>query len=354
MAKNAIQRADMSTTTNPIVTKIAEKFSVDSESLLSTLKATAFKQSGDNVITNEQMYALLIVSDQYNLNPFTKEIYAFPDKFGGIVPVVSVDGWNRIANEHPHFDGVEFEYSIDVVRPEGAGAHCHAWIETILYRKDRKHPTRVREYLDECYKTPYQDYVTGQVKNGPWQSHPKRMLRHKSEIQCYRVGFGFVGIYDEDEALRIINNDVEQAPQQISKASVVSIQSTRQQTESEMQSHLPAPETEEPFDEKVVDEFVERLCQRAVKTNQWQAAKDLIDERYVGGARTHAQNKLSEQEQLSSNGNGSEQADDESTSQGNVAESTQPEVKTQTSSRKKSNPDKVLSQQNDSNGQNFF
>jgi hypothetical protein len=41
---------------------------------------------------------------------------------------------------------------------------------------------------------------------GPWKTHPKRMLRHKALIQCARLAFGFVGIYDQDEAERIIEN----------------------------------------------------------------------------------------------------------------------------------------------------
>lgn len=42
----------------------------------------------------------------------------------------------------------------------------------------------------------------------PWQSHPKRMLRHKAMIQCARLAFGYTGIYDEDEAQRIVEKDV--------------------------------------------------------------------------------------------------------------------------------------------------
>jgi hypothetical protein len=38
---------------------------------------------------------------------------------------------------------------------------------------------------------------------GPWQTHPKRMLRHKAMIQCARLAFGYGGIYDQDEAERI-------------------------------------------------------------------------------------------------------------------------------------------------------
>jgi hypothetical protein len=53
----------------------------------------------------------VLVSNQYGLNPFTKEIYAFPDQKGGIVPVVGVDGWLRIINEHPQFKSMEFRYA---------------------------------------------------------------------------------------------------------------------------------------------------------------------------------------------------------------------------------------------------
>lgn len=285
MVAQAKHQSDV-VSSNDIVVKVAEKYSVDAESLLQTLKSTAFKQSGNKIITDEQMYALLIVSDQYNLNPFTKEIYAFPDKSGGIVPVVSVDGWNRISNEHPHFDGVEFEYSKDVVKPEGASCHCHAWIEAILYRKDRTHPTRIREYLDECYRLPFKSDNSKFPQAGPWQTHPKRLLRHKAEIQCYRVGFGFVGIYDEDEAYRIFNNEAEQARE----ATVVDIATYPGKAPVEK---LPPPVEEAVFNQAEMDGFIQKLARRAVKTNQWQAASDLLDERYHGKAYVYAKERLS-------------------------------------------------------------
>lgn len=159
-----------------ILAKVAERYSVEPARLLDTLKATAFKGQ----VSNEQMIALLIVADQYKLNPFTKEIYAFPDK-GGIVPVVGVDGWARIINEHPQFDGMEFDCDGD-----GEAVAC------TIHRKDRAHAIRVTEYMRECRRD-----------TGPWRSHPQRMLRHKAMIQCARLAFGFAGIYDPDEAERI-------------------------------------------------------------------------------------------------------------------------------------------------------
>jgi phage recombination protein Bet len=165
-----------------LVQRMANRFGVDANKMLSTLKATAFK--GD--VSNEQMMALLVVAEQHGLNPWTKEIYAFPSQ-QGIVPVVGVDGWARIINEHPQFDGMDFNEADD-----------GAWIECVIHRKDREHPTKVREWMAECARG-----------TAPWKSHPRRMLRHKALIQCARIAFGFGGIYDQDEAERIVEAEPE-------------------------------------------------------------------------------------------------------------------------------------------------
>lgn len=164
--------------------RVAERFGVDPTEMMQTLKATAFKGQ----VSDAQMQALLIVADQYGLNPWTKEIYAFPDK-GGIVPVVGVDGWSRIINNNSQFDGMDFQQ-------DDESCTC------IIYRKDRNHPIKVTEWMSECKR----DGV------GPWKSHPKRMLRHKAMIQCARLAFGYTGIFDEDEAQRIVERDVTPAP----------------------------------------------------------------------------------------------------------------------------------------------
>ena len=187
----------MTTALSKLTQTLATKLDMgDGADLISTLKATAFK--GD--VTDAQMTALLVIANQYGLNPWVKEIYAFPDKQNGIVPVVGVDGWSRIMNEHPQFDGIEFEQSTIMADMPGAKP-APEWMECRIYRKDRTRPIVVREYLDEVYRPPF----TGKygAVNGPWQSHTKRFLRHKTMIQCARLAFGFGGIYDQDEAERI-------------------------------------------------------------------------------------------------------------------------------------------------------
>ena len=157
---------------------LAEKFGMGSDGdVLGVLKATCFKGGA----TDAQLTALLVVAKEYGLNPFTKEIFAFPDK-GAIVPVVGVDGWARIINSHPQMDGMDF------VQDEES---CTC----IIYRKDRNHPTKVTEWMSECRRSV-----------GPWASHPKRMLRHKAMIQAARLAFGFAGIYDQDEGERIVES----------------------------------------------------------------------------------------------------------------------------------------------------
>ncbi|MEY1661560.1 phage recombination protein Bet [Isoalcanivorax beigongshangi] len=195
-----------------LLAKFGDRYAVDPNKMFETLKATAFKQRDGSAPSNEQMMALLVVADQYRLNPFTREIYAFPDKQNGIVPVVGVDGWSRIINGHPEFDGMEFRYSDALVTPPGASAPSHEWVECVMYRKDRGRPIVVREYLDEVYRAPFKEGM-----KGPWQTHTKRFLRHKAMIQCARLAFGFVGIFDEDEAGRI----AEQSERDMGAAQVV-------------------------------------------------------------------------------------------------------------------------------------
>lgn len=163
-----------------VTARVGTRFGVHPNNLLVALRSTAFKMDEGRIPTDAEMVQLLIVADQYKLNPFTRELYAFVGKNGTVVPIVSVDGWARIINEHPQFDGMDFAYDAE-------------WVECTIHRKDRAHPTSVREFQAECART-----------TGPWKSHPKRMLRHKALIQCARVAFGFAGIYDEDEGERII------------------------------------------------------------------------------------------------------------------------------------------------------
>lgn len=240
-----------------VLLAIASRYGMEGSKFLETLKGTVMKPDKDGrVPSDEEIAAYLLVAKEYDLNPFTREIYAFPDKRAGIIPVVSIDGWISLINRHPEYDGMTLEDAPNDIFSEGAKP-CPEWMEVTIYRKDRAHPIIVREYLDEVYQKPRGGFP------GPWQTHTKRMLRHKTIIQGARVAFGFAGIYDEDEAERItqvqeIEADVTiQAPRRLSERPAVVVEKVIS----------PTPPEPEPA-HKISEEQLKRLFTIANKSGK--------------------------------------------------------------------------------------
>ena len=164
-----------------ILLSMATKFGMEPAAFEQTVRATC----GCDKATKEQFAAFLLVANEYGLNPVTKEIYAFPTRGGGIQPIVGIDGWMTMANNHPAYDGITF---VDRLSDDGQLVAITAQV----HRKDRSHPVEVTEYLAECRQG-----------TEPWKKWPARMLRHKAAIQAIRYAFGFSGIVDPDEADRM-------------------------------------------------------------------------------------------------------------------------------------------------------
>jgi len=159
---------------------MASRLSVEPAKLYDTLKSTVFQKA-----TNEELLALVVVANEYGLNPFLKELYAFPAKGGGIVPIVSVDGWNKMLVREPMFDGIEFAFA---ETEQGELVSCTATIHV----KNRSHPVVITEYMVECKKN-----------TDPWNNMPHRMLRNRTLCQASRVAFGFSGIQHEEEVIDV-------------------------------------------------------------------------------------------------------------------------------------------------------
>lgn len=165
-----------------IIAALASSYGMDKQAFIATMKKTVM---GGKDVSNEQVAAFCLVAKEHGLNPFTKEIFAFPAN-GGIIPVVSVDGWLKLINGHPAFDGMEF---VDAADDKGnlISVTCK------MFRKDRTHPVIVTEYMAECVRA-----------TDVWKRWPARMLRHKATIQAARYAFGFAGIVEPDEAERMV------------------------------------------------------------------------------------------------------------------------------------------------------
>jgi len=159
-----------------VLLSMADRFGMEANRFEQVLRATVVPAN----CGPEQFAAFLLVAKQYNLNPITKEIYAFPSRGGGIQPIVGVDGWMRIINDHEDMDGMEFEDTLEDGKLFS--------ISCRIYRKSRRHPTSITEYMSECMRD-----------TDTWKKWPARMLRHKAAIQAARYAFGFSGIMEPDE-----------------------------------------------------------------------------------------------------------------------------------------------------------
>ena len=153
---------------------MSAKFGMDPAQFVDTIKATVMPSTA----SGEEVAAFLMVAKEYDLNPITREIHAFPKKGGGIQTVVGIDGWAKIITRHKDFNGAEFSYDA-----EAQSVTCS------IFRKSTDHPVVVTEYLDECMR-----------QTDPWKTMPKRMLRHKAFMQAGRYAFGISGVCDSDEA----------------------------------------------------------------------------------------------------------------------------------------------------------
>ena len=163
----------------------AAKYAVQQNNVFALLKDTALKSK--DAVSDAEVAAFMIVCNQYELNPFIKEIYGFMSK-GKMQYVISVDGWATLVNRQASLNGIEFEEHFEQDGKTIKAITCR------IHHKNRALPTVITEYYSECYRPPMEG------KPGPWQQWPIRMLRHKAMIQCSRIAFGLAGIMDEDEA----------------------------------------------------------------------------------------------------------------------------------------------------------
>jgi phage recombination protein Bet len=181
------------------------------------------------VWSEADMERLLLTCEALGLSPMGRDVYAVqPSSGAGVLIAVGVDGWSRIVNQHPQFDGMEFEESENLV------GGVPSWIRCTIHRRDRRVAMSVKEYLCEAVRD-----------TGAWQTHPRRMLRHKAMVQCARLAFELPassGIYDADEAERVVqaqssnthtvreNHDAEKSRKRASNAEAISAGTTSADT----------------------------------------------------------------------------------------------------------------------------
>ena len=110
---------------------------------------------------------------KHGLDPFADEIAIHQYEDGHWHAFITIDGWSKLINSHPAFNGISFTESSELV------GGVPTWMGCAIYRNDRVIPIEVKEYLCEI-----------QTEHSIWREMPRRMLRHRVVAQCARLAFG--------------------------------------------------------------------------------------------------------------------------------------------------------------------
>jgi phage recombination protein Bet len=187
----------MKASSQSLIVKMAAKYGVDSGQFYNTVVTTIFSagkaKQGEEPKpgrglppTKEMVMAFLLVADQYDLNPFLREIYPFIDQNFNLRCIISIDGWIKVALRHEFYDGHEFKEHLD---PDTKALYA---VTCSIFRKDRTRPIIMTEYMQECKRD-----------TDPWKQWPYRMLHHKAFIQTARYALGMGDLMEEDELDRL-------------------------------------------------------------------------------------------------------------------------------------------------------
>lgn len=190
------------------------------EDVLTGMIISAKNQHGAKASPSELLVVGAICA-KYQLNPLVKEASAFVSG-GKLQVVIQIDGWYKIVNRQPDYDGCEFEERFDE-KGKIFSVTCK------IYNKNRAHPSCATEYFSECVQN-----------KDTWLKWPIRMLRHKAFIQAARMAFGISEAVDPDEADRyqgekVINPSSQSGSDKIDRAAIQSKMAACQ-TENELRA----------------------------------------------------------------------------------------------------------------------
>jgi hypothetical protein len=127
--------------------------------------------------TDSQFKMFIEICKTTGLNPFLKEIWFVK----GVGIMAARDGYLRVANDHPMFDGMETRVERDS-KNVPVKAVCTVW------RKDRNHPIVCEAYYNEYAK-----------QSQVWQTYKSAMISKVAEVLALKRSFAINGVVTEEE-----------------------------------------------------------------------------------------------------------------------------------------------------------
>lgn len=255
--------------TQGLIARLAGRFGVEPNRLLKCLTTQVFKQADGRQPSNEELMVLLLVCENFGLNPFNREIFAFRGKGGEIVPVVSLDGWAKIVRSQKDFNGVTFAFSNNTVKVPGCAQELPEFVECAMRLKGVDEPIVIQEFMVECFND----------KSPVWKKWPRRMLRTRAFIQCARLAFSLTGLYDEGEDFA---EDL---------SGMVATGSVPPQAQQPAIAQTSTPKL--ALEREKLDEMLGKLMVFAQnQPNGWERAARWVEAKLTGDDRLYAEEKL--------------------------------------------------------------
>lgn len=128
------------------VTKLAAvRFGVPDDKIYNMMRSIWKVPKEQAPLSDPEVFTGLQLVARYDLDPFTREIFVTRSKQGLLV-IVSVDGWIKVLNRTPGYNGFEVEMS----DPEDPAKV--KWVETRIYSKILDKPIVYRAFKSEYEK----------------------------------------------------------------------------------------------------------------------------------------------------------------------------------------------------------
>jgi hypothetical protein len=173
---------------------LSTRLGVEKGHMLSTIKAQCFKNTRPENVSDTQLAAYVQVAQSLGLNPLLPGmLYAYPERNGGIQPIIGPDGVFKILAENPNVDSWESTvYPEDPTQPP-THATARIWV------KGSQHPRTFTAYFAEwCMDS-----------NPNWKARPRHMIWTRALKQCARQVIHGIPFDSDEHAIAQRNGDAE-------------------------------------------------------------------------------------------------------------------------------------------------
>ncbi len=178
--------------------QLASFLGIEKGMMIETLKAQCFKSKRPEEVTDAQLASFISTANVLQVNPLVPGmLYAYPEKNGGITPILGPDGVFKKLDEMIT-GGKLAGYECEVICDE-AGKPIKS--EAIIYRNGDAKPAKFTAWFSEWFV----------ASNPNWNSRPKHQLWIRGIKQCARQVIHGLPMDPDEYAIAQMTNVTESA-----------------------------------------------------------------------------------------------------------------------------------------------